>query len=189
VVTAINPSSGPAEAGYSVTLTGAGFSSDCQVYFGDILATQAVIVSLTEISVAPPTSGSGTVAVTVTTTGSPGGAPTPTFTYGPPVVTGVSPCCGIYEGALSKTFNSNITISGAGFGTAQGEGSVQIGNKSATIVSWSDTTIVATPPNYSVLQGAMSQSFDVQVFLNQTVSSETTPADTYTYYNSTLIYG
>jgi len=185
-VTAISPISGPAEGGYTVTITGTGFTSDCKIFFGDnqALLDQTIIMSLTEINVPPPTSGSGTVAVTVTTTGEPGSAGTPTFTFGSPVVTGVNPSFGL----LGKTAdNPQVTITGAGFGSSQGNGTVQFAFSSDTpilpqsISSWSDKEIVVIPPN---VQGVKNAVFDVTVTNTAGLTSDTTPVDQYTYYNS-----
>jgi sugar lactone lactonase YvrE len=57
-----------------------------------------------------------------------------------PEITGVSPT----SGTAGVT---PITITGYGFGTAQGNGSVQLGSMDATTISsWSDAQIVATVP-------------------------------------------
>jgi len=185
-VTAVTPASGPAEAGYTVTLTGTGFTSNCSVFFGDtqVPVDQVAIVSLTEIIAAPPTSGSGTVAVTVTTTGSVGSSSTPTFEYGPPVVTGVSPNFGLYG---QEANNPTVTITGVGFGSAQG--TVQFGAKPATVVagSWTDTQVIATPSFYGVMGGAVSQTVDVTVTNSSSQTSAAVPADEYTYFNQKML--
>ncbi len=63
----INPSSGPETGGTIVTITGTNFiSSNTQVFFGAILATNIIVVSDNEIlATAPP--GVGTVDVSVST--------------------------------------------------------------------------------------------------------------------------
>jgi hypothetical protein len=188
-VSAITPNSGPAETGYTVTINGTGFTSDCTVFFGEtqVAQEQTIIVSLTEISVQPPASESGIVAVTVTTTGSPGSSTTPTFTYGPPVVTGVTPSFGF----TNKKDNASVTISGAGFGSSQGNGTVQfvslfVSNSCQSIVSWSDTEIVVTPPEWVELL-LSNVPCEITVTNSNGLASDKAPADQYTYYNSLFL--
>jgi hypothetical protein len=54
----------------------------------------------------------------------------------PPTITGISPSSGA-AGTL-------VTISGSGFGSAQGTGVVWLGTNHATIVTWDDGQVVAT---------------------------------------------
>ncbi len=67
---------------------------------------------------------------------------------GTPVISGLSPSSG--------TAGSGVTISGSNFGSAQGSSTVKFGTTTATVSSWSDTSIAATVPgslsagNYSV---------------------------------------
>ena len=195
VVTAITPDCGPvsgasSEGPYTVTITGAGFTSDCGVFFGStqIDAEDVVIVSLTEITVTTTFTGTGSVPVTVTTTGSPGIASTPTFTFGPPVVTSISPTFGVYG---KNADNPAVKITGFGFGTAQG--TVNFGGEPATTInSWSDTAISVNPPIYKVVidnpQTFVSQTVDVTVTNSASQSSATVPVDEYIYYNSSLLY-
>ena len=108
-VTNVNPTSGPAAGGTSVTITGTGFTAGTTVKFGSADAAGIVFSSSTSITaVSPP--GTGTVDVTVTTPG--GTSPTSSadrFTYTtspgsengsvPTIVTGngpVSPVSGIH---------------------------------------------------------------------------------------------
>ena len=61
---------------------------------------------------------------------------TATYTISPPTITGVSPTTG--------AAGVQVTISGSGFGSAQGTGAVWLGSAAGTVVSWSDTQVVAT---------------------------------------------
>jgi hypothetical protein len=182
-VSAITPGSGPTEAGYVVTITGTGFTSNCKVYFGEtqVAQEQTIIVSLTEIQVSPPVSGSGTVAVTVTSTGLPGSSNTPTFTYGPPAVMKVTPSFGFL-----KNDNASVTISGAGFGSSQGNGTVHFvtlfPHPCQNIASWSDTEIVVTPPDVDGLSFP-TVTCDIIVTSSNGLTSDKTPTDQYTYYD------
>jgi hypothetical protein len=72
-----------------------------------------------------------------------------TFDVWNPTVYNLSP----YSGPVG----TQVTISGAAFGAAQGSGLVWIGTKYAAVVSWSDTEIVATV-------AADSATGDVQVY-------------------------
>ncbi len=47
----------------------------------------------------------------------------------------------------TATYPSTVTVSGTGFGSVQGTGSVTVGGVTATIVSWSDTSIEFQIPN------------------------------------------
>jgi hypothetical protein len=67
-VTHLTPSTGPTSGGTRVTVHGSGFAAGAVVRFGTRAATHVSVVSATEVIVtAPP--GSGTVHVTVTSTG------------------------------------------------------------------------------------------------------------------------
>ncbi|HEV3070726.1 MAG TPA: carboxypeptidase regulatory-like domain-containing protein [Solirubrobacteraceae bacterium] len=88
-VTKVEPASGPAAGGTSVTITGTGFSGASAVKFGSANATSFTVNSATSITATSPT-GSGTVDVTVTT---PGGTSATSaadrFTYLDPTATTV----------------------------------------------------------------------------------------------------
>ena len=110
-VTVVNPNNGPQGGTNTVTLTGSGFvSGSTMVDFGTKAGTSVNVASGTSLSVVVP-AGTGTVSVTVITTG--GGSSTPlanAYTYNPPpTVTGVSPSNGLAAGGTS------VTVSGTGF--------------------------------------------------------------------------
>ena len=60
---------------------------------------------------------------------------TATYTISVPTITGVSPTTGAP--------GVQVTVSGSGFGSAQGAGAVWLGTAPGAVVSWSDTQIVA----------------------------------------------
>ncbi len=62
-----------------------------------------------------------------------------TSTLAPPVVTSLSPMSGIA--------GISVTIAGSNFGAMQGNNGVQFNGVTAAVLSWSDTSIVATVPN------------------------------------------
>ena len=96
---------------------------------------------------------SGTTVLTITTgTSTPVGTSTLTITatsgaWGhvtaatlisatPPSITSLTPTSG--------TSGTQVTVSGSGFGSSRGTGAIWLGSTPGTIVSWSDTQIVAT---------------------------------------------
>jgi hypothetical protein len=129
------PTSG--HVGTAVTITGTGFGTaqgNSTITFGGVLATSVPYWSPTSITVVVPSGAvTGNVVVTVNGMSSTGGPYTVT---NPPTLTSVSP--------TSAAPGANVTITGTGFGTDQGIGQVWLGSTYGTIVSWSDTQIVAT---------------------------------------------
>lgn len=81
-VTALNPDSGPASGGTSVTITGTALATTQSVTFGGLNATFAALSDTSVVAIAPPTADGapGPATVTVTTTAGSADAPTP-FTY------------------------------------------------------------------------------------------------------------
>jgi hypothetical protein len=86
-VSAISPTTGPADGGTAVTVTGTNFRGSTAVNFGAVLATDLIVVSDTSITCISP-AGTGAVDVTVVT---PGGTsakvPADQFTYAAAPVT------------------------------------------------------------------------------------------------------
>jgi hypothetical protein len=67
--------------------------------------------------------------------------PRPTGT--PPAITDVAPSSGVPG-------TTQVTITGSGFGAAQGNGTIQVGTFESTVISsWTDTQIIATVPTNS----------------------------------------
>jgi hypothetical protein len=95
------------------------------------------------------------------------------YTIAPPTITGVSPTTG--------AGGTQVAISGSGFGVAQGTGSVWLGTTPGTVVSWSDTQVVATVAFNStsgtaqILQGG-TWSNSVPFNVNSPTISSVTPA-------------
>ena len=65
-VTGLNPTSGPAAGGTTVTITGTGLTAATAVDFGTTPATDVTVVNDTTVTAVSP-AGTGTVDVTVTT--------------------------------------------------------------------------------------------------------------------------
>jgi trimeric autotransporter adhesin len=149
-LTSVSPDTG--RAGDEITLTGTNFGATQgtgSVWLGSKLAGSIVSWSDTQI-VATIASGaiSGTAQVQrggVWTTSIP-------FTVITPVIQDFSH----YEGA---PVGAEVTIYGEGFGATQGGGLVWLGTKYASVVSWSDTAVVAIVP-------ANTASGTIQVFQN-----------------------
>ena len=138
-VTSINPTSGPAAGGTSVTLVGSAFTGASQVVFGSTPATSYVVNSDTKITAVSPARPPVNVHVRVTT---PGGTSAPTaadiFKLPTPAVTSISPTRGPPAGGTS------VTVSGSGFTGASG---VRFGSTAAASFTInSDGTITAVSP-------------------------------------------
>ena len=134
VITSVSPTT--ARAGDSITITGTGFGStqgSGSVWLGSKLAGSYTSWSDTQI-VATVASGSVTGTVQVQQGGVWNNYGT--FTVITPVLSSISPTSG--------PVGTQVTFTGTGFGTTQGSGKVWLANKYATIVSWSDTQVVAT---------------------------------------------
>ncbi|MET8765704.1 IPT/TIG domain-containing protein [Streptomyces sp. NPDC004658] len=142
-LTAISPSAGPASGNSTVTLTGSNLLNATDVRFGT-QAASFTVVSSTEITATPP-SGSGQVAVTVTT---PGGASNSlTYAYvGSPTLTGVSPSSGP---AASITV---VTLTGTGLATTT---DVKVDGVSVAFTVLSDTQLTAAVPAGAVGDAAI----------------------------------
>lgn len=75
------------------------------------------------------------------------------------VITSVSPKAGPVA--------SQVTVSGAGFGTTQGTSTISFNNTAATVSTWGDTQIVATVPSgattgaVKVVKGGVNSNIDV----------------------------
>jgi hypothetical protein len=107
-VTNVEPHSGPAAGGSSVTVNGTNFTGESVVKFGSTTAASVTVNSATSITAVSP-AGTGRVDVTVTT--SSGTSPTSEadrFTYGP-TVTKVEPKRGSQGGGTT------VTLTGTGF--------------------------------------------------------------------------
>lgn len=132
----VSPSSGA--PGTQVTITGSGFGATQGTSTFSFNGTTASVVSWSDTSLTvtvPATATTGRVYATV------GGATsnmTLNFTIPDPQITSITPTSGVV--------NAQVTINGSGFRASQGSNSVRFNGNTASIVSWSDTQIVATVP-------------------------------------------
>jgi IPT/TIG domain len=170
-VTGINPTSGTASGGISVTITGTGFNGATGIAFGSTAASNFTVNSDTQImATSPVVSLSGAVDVTVTTpNGTSATSNADQFTYltptALPTLTSISPASGPDTGGTA------FVITGTGFTGATG---VSFGRMAASNVSiQSDTQITATSP-------AGSGTVDVTV-TTPGGTSATSSADQFTY--------
>ena len=134
-ITSLSPTSGAVVT--SVTITGSNFGSSqgsSTVTFNGTNAGMASNWSAGSIAVFVP-SGATTGPVVVTVGGITSNPVN--FTVTPvPSITSVSPTSGVA--------GAQVTLSGSGFGSAQGTGALWLGTAKAGVVSWSDTQILAT---------------------------------------------
>jgi Bacterial Ig-like domain (group 2)/IPT/TIG domain/Beta-propeller repeat/Kelch motif/Galactose oxidase, central domain len=149
VITGVSPSLGV--AGTSVTITGSNFGgsqSANSVTFNGVVATPSVWTDGSITTTVPSAATTGNVIVHVSGVASNGaGFSVPSITY-------IAPQSGP-PGVL-------VTIVGSGFGVTQGSGVVSIGSTAMSILSWSDTQILAavgantTSGTLTVQQGSLS---------------------------------
>src|SRR5581483_11445185 len=133
VIIAISPSSG--EAGSSFTITGNGFTgSQGTVTLNGNAATVSSLSSSSIVAIVPFGTTSGPVVVTAGGVQSNGFG----FTVLQPTIASVSPNTG--------NPGTSVTIAGVNFDATQGAGGVTFGGISASIVSWSATSITAYVP-------------------------------------------
>jgi len=167
-VKGLNPTSGPATGGTTVTITGTNFTTGDTVKFGATNAPGVIFISATSITATSPVGAVGTVDVTVTT---PGGtsltSPVDQYTYTAlPTVTGINPTSGPASGGTT------VTITGTNFSR---DATVKFGSANGlnTIIS-STTSMTATAP------AGTAGTVDVTVTTGSGTST-TSPADQYTY--------
>ena len=169
-ITSVSPTSG--RAGDSITFTGTGFDNyqgSGNVWLGSKLAGSIVSWSNTQV-VATIASGSVTGSAQILQSGT--WANYGAFTVLTPVITNVSP--------TTARAGDSITFTGTNFGSTQGSGSVWLGNKLAgSIVSWSDTVVVATVANAAstgtaqIQQGGVWNSYGTFTVITPNITSIT----------------
>ncbi|WP_310723470.1 IPT/TIG domain-containing protein [Streptomyces sp. N2A] len=136
VLTGVTPASGPLGGGISVTLTGSHFLNATAVRFGAAAASFTVVSDTRITAVAPPSSTTGAVQVTVTTPGGTGGDLTYEY-LAAPVLTALSPAVGRVSGG------DIVTLTGSGFARTT---SVRFGTVTAAFTVVSDTALTAAAP-------------------------------------------
>jgi hypothetical protein len=132
-VTGVTPAS--AMAGTQVTFTGTGFGAtqgSGNVWLG---SSYGVVVSWSDTQVVA-TVASGSKSGTAQILQGGVWSDVVNFTITTPKVTNVTP--------TSAMAGTQVTFTGTGFGATQGSGNVWLGSSYGTVVSWSDTQVVAT---------------------------------------------
>jgi IPT/TIG domain-containing protein len=140
VLTSVAPDQGPTAGSQTVTLTGSGFRTGMQVWFGGV---QATVVSVdpggASASVTTPAHAAGVVDVSVGTTGGSGSLPGGYTFVAAPALTAVAPGQGPTDGGQT------VTLSGTGL---SGTSSVTFGGVDAVVGSVTPTSVtVTTPPH------------------------------------------
>jgi len=138
-VTAIAATSGSANGGATVTITGTNLTGATGVTIGGTAATGITVVDDTSLTCTTPAHSAGTASVLVTT---PGGTNTAnslyTYVLTPPTLTDISPIAGSTAGGTS------VTLTGTNFTGATG---VTIRGVAATdVIVVSATSIICTTP-------------------------------------------
>ena len=170
-ISSLSPSRGP--VGGLVTIAGSNFGDSqgsSTVTFHGVSADAASFWSATIIVVTVP-SGASTGNVVVTVGGVASNGVSFTVQTAAPSISSVSPTTGVA--------GAQVAISGSGFGSERGTGAVWLGSTSGTIVSWSDTLVVAkvasnaTSGTARVQQGGVWSSAVVFDVATATISSVT----------------
>jgi hypothetical protein len=144
VISAVTPASGT--AGTQVTITGSGFGSaqgSGSVWLGSTFGTVVSWSNTQIVATVAAISSSGTAQVQQNGLSS-NSVP---FSVSTATISKVSPSSGVP--------GTRVTISGSGFGAAQGSGQVWLGTANAVVQSWSDTQVVAVVANGSTSGNAL----------------------------------
>ncbi len=130
-VTAISPTSGSADGGTAITITGTGFLSGASVKLGGTVATGVTVVSSTSITATTPAHATGPVSVVVTNSDGQSGTLAESYTYtsASTVITFVQVNSGP---STIQASNSSVAVSYLNPQTA--------GNLNIVAVGWGDTT-------------------------------------------------
>ncbi len=138
-VASINPTSGPAVGGTSVTITGTNFTNPATVTIGGNTCTTPTVVSPTSITCATPANTDGAKNIVVTNPDTQTGGQAGGYTYtNAPTVTSINPIGGPLAGGTS------VTITGSGI--AAGAIAFIGGNICTTPTVTAPTQITCTTP-------------------------------------------
>jgi len=129
-VSSISPTSGTANGGTAVTITGTGFLAGATVSLGGTAATGVTVVSSTSITATSAAHTAGTVTVVVTNTDGQSGTLTNGYTY--TTSTGGSIAFVQVNAVTPQTSSTAVVLS---YGVAQTAGNLNI-----VVVGWNDTT-------------------------------------------------
>ena len=130
----LSPSSGL--SGSSVTIAGRHFSSSqgtSTVSFNGITASVTTWSDTQIVAVVPPSATTGPVVVVV------GGVASNSYIFTLLGISSINPS--------TAPANASVSLTGAGFGATQGSSTVQFNNVTASVSSWSNTSITVTVPS------------------------------------------
>jgi RHS repeat-associated protein len=157
VVSSVSPSSGP--VGTQVTINGSNFGASqnatqgaSTVVFNNATVAQSGISSWSNTQIVATVPSAATTGAVKVTVGGVSSYSNTQFTVPPPQVTSVAPASGVV--------GTQVTINGSGFQSTQPSGAYLYfacttypGSCAASIVSWSNTQIVATVPANAITGG------------------------------------
>ncbi|MEO5974866.1 MAG: IPT/TIG domain-containing protein [Ilumatobacteraceae bacterium] len=145
-ISAISPSSGPADGGTTVTITGTNLSGTTSVTFGGTAGTSISNVSATSVTVVTPTKAAGAVDVILITPGGTATSPSNYTFVAAPTITGFSSSSGPAAGGTTVTI-TGTNLSGTTSVTFDGTAGTSISNVSATSVTVITPAHAAGPVN------------------------------------------
>jgi hypothetical protein len=180
VITAITPASGLPAGGYSMVVTGTGFTPDVKVYWdGDALAAAKFTVDdPTQITLTVPAGDDGdSVDVSVENDEDESNVVEFRYDQDQPYITSISPTAGNYLGGGS------VTIKGINFPADKEDVTVKFGTK---VVPVTDITSITSTQVVVKVAAPLSANADVTQVADVSVQSEdgtsaNTPADDYSY--------
>jgi hypothetical protein len=146
-----SPSSGPADGGTVVTISGSNFRAGANVYFAGLLGSDTTVLNASMIRTTAPRNAPGAANVQVINSDGTNGVITNGFTYIPPLpaITGVTP--------VSGPPTTIVTIDGVQFDSRAQNLDVRFNGAPARIVSATLTRITALVP-YAATSGPVTVS-------------------------------
>ena len=142
-VASVSPSTGPANGGTSVIITGANFLGATAVTIGGAPATGVTVISATSISATVPAGSVGSASVVVTTGGGSNGA-NGLFSYTQPVLAAIPAAGALTPAAVGTAYSQSLTASG---GVAPYAASLKAGSVLPPGLSLTSNSIAGVPTN------------------------------------------
>ncbi|HTM89353.1 MAG TPA: IPT/TIG domain-containing protein [Terriglobales bacterium] len=130
IVSSISPTSGSANGGTAVTITGSNFASGATVGFGGVAATNVAVASSTSITATTPAHAAGTVNVVVTNTDGQSGTLTNGFSFTSSSVSTIT-----FVQVAAATPQGSATTVSVPYSLAQTQGNLNL-----VVVGWNDTS-------------------------------------------------
>ena len=171
-VASVEPNTGPASGGTTVTITGTNFTGATAVRFGSIAAASFTVNSSTSITAVTPPEASGKVNLFITTPDGTNAISRPDhFKFEAPTITNVNPNTGPITGGTS------VTITGTGFALGTSATTIKFGGTLATSVDCTSTTtcVVVAPA------AEKARIVEVRATVSGLTSPKNPPADQFTY--------